>query len=237
MTNSKKDTLYRIVKFDHAVDILKNGQLHFSHPSLWDDPYEVRIQHEYQDSIFAQCWCKKSLSDAMWRIYSPDRLGVRIRTTREKIKQAVVGFIQDQKENNLKYQYRLTDVKYKTTKGLQGFTKTTLAQSNGLFSPATAANLLCAKRNAFEHEAEVRILLYREPKDEHEKTAGRFLKVPVDGHSLIDSILIDPRAPEDLYLALKKYLKESIGYSGVIAQSELYRTPPIHVIEPIAKML
>ncbi|UYO92424.1 DUF2971 domain-containing protein [Pollutimonas sp. M17] len=230
MVTNKKDYLYRIVKFHHAVDILR-GELHFSHPSLWEDPYEVRVKHEYENAIFAQCWCKKSLSDAMWRIYSPDQLGVRIRTTREKLTEVMLNFIQHQKDSGEKYKYRLQVVKYKSTLGLHRFTKKIVGHNDELFSPSKAADILCVKRNAFEHEAEVRAFLYRATK--LEEKSEPFLKVPVDGHYLIDSILIDPRAPNDLYLALKKYLEESMRYNGVIAQSELYRTPPIQIVESL----
>lgn len=76
---SENKYLYRIMRFDHAVQVLK-GALYFSHPSQWEDPYETHVKHSYDHAIFAQCWTTASMSDAMWRIYSPNFLGVRLRT-------------------------------------------------------------------------------------------------------------------------------------------------------------
>ena len=77
--------LYRIVRFDRLVQMFKTGAWHFAHPSAWEDPYEIRTTNAMSDRIFALCWCRDGVSDAMWRIYSPDRLGVRIRTRMDRL--------------------------------------------------------------------------------------------------------------------------------------------------------
>src|SRR5574343_340232 len=82
--------LYRIMSFDRAAAILSTGKLYFSHPSVWDDPFERAIIHPLSKDVFAQCWCRTAISDAMWRIYSPHGLGVRVATTRERLQRALV---------------------------------------------------------------------------------------------------------------------------------------------------
>ena len=61
--------------------------------------------------MFAQCWGKKSMSDAMWRIYSPDHLGVRIKTTRAKLELVLKNFV----KKNEGFKLRLKDVTYEKT--------------------------------------------------------------------------------------------------------------------------
>ena len=91
MTNKLRQelesSLYRILSFDRLVEIFQNRELFLSHPSNWEDPYETVLDHKHSSSFFAQCWCKHGVSDAMWRIYSPNQLAVRIRTTKERLEQ------------------------------------------------------------------------------------------------------------------------------------------------------
>ena len=78
--------LYRIMDFHRVVQMFEGEKFHFSHPSTWDDPYEKFIKHHLSHALFAQCWSRAYSSDAMWRIYSPHGLGVRISTTEEKLR-------------------------------------------------------------------------------------------------------------------------------------------------------
>ncbi|MTV37372.1 DUF2971 domain-containing protein [Duganella radicis] len=207
MKESKSGSLYRIVRFHHAVEIL-NGSLHFSHPSKWDDPYETRVKHSRGYAMFAQCWGKKSMSDAMWRIYSPDHLGVRIKTTRDKLKSVLTNFVRENKG----HKRRLADVKYEKTPAVRKKTREIVEGLNAGWQPTLAADLLFHKREAFDHEQEVRALLYCPDIDKSQKDVG--LKVPVDGHHLIDSIYLDPRAPEPLAEALSNYFKGVLNRPG-----------------------
>ena len=88
--------LYRIIRFERFVPMLRDNEWHFAHPSVWEDPFEVRVTNALSNAVFAQCWCRDGVSDAMWRIYSPDRLSVRIRTTEQKLKLALLEEFSDQ---------------------------------------------------------------------------------------------------------------------------------------------
>jgi hypothetical protein len=211
-------TLYRIVKFHHAVEIL-TGTLHFSHPSKWDDPYEMRVKDSRNYALFAQCWGKKSMSDAMWRVYSPDHLGVRIKTSRTKLESAMQAFTRA----NHGYLRRLKDVEYSTTKTVAKRTEGIVCELNERWNPSAAADLLFHKRSAFEHEAEVRAVIFCPARDETRIDSG--LKVEINGHDFVESILFDPRAPDTLVDALKYYLKSKLGYDGHIGKSKLYTKP------------
>ena len=218
MMNSGKH-LYRILRFDHAVQVLK-GELYFSHPSQWDDPYETHVKHDYDHAIFAQCWTTASMSDAMWRIYSPDFLGVRIRTTAGKLKQALLTYTGSHKG----FKRRLEQVQYLQ----QGDYKGEIAQLELLMSdvdfsgPSIAADLLCRKRSAFKHENEVRAILFNSKAERSESGLEKGIVVGVDGVELIDSVLFDPRAPDELCNAMRHYLKDVLKFPGDVRKSKLY---------------
>ena len=83
------DRLYRIMDFSRVVQMFEREDLYFSHPTAWADPFEKRVEHESSHALFAQYWCQIGISDAMWRIYSQNGMGVRISTTTNKLSRAV----------------------------------------------------------------------------------------------------------------------------------------------------
>ncbi|MHA6910850.1 DUF2971 domain-containing protein [Ralstonia pseudosolanacearum] len=226
MTQDKdtKNPIYRIQNFDRVVDIFEKNELHLSHPSIWDDPYEKYLQHPASDSLFAQCWSTNPQSDAMWRIYSPNHMGLRIRTTPEKLRNAIRSSL---KENDLRY--RLIDVEYLAEAELRSRTHELTATLRNEFKPELAANSLGWKRRAFKHEEEVRLIIFRDKITENPKDG---LKIKIDPHALIDDILIDPRAPKSLFEAFELYLKEKIGFKGGISKSRLYATRESIRVDP-----
>ncbi|MBX8518004.1 DUF2971 domain-containing protein [Pseudomonas cichorii] len=211
--------LYRIMRFDHAVQVLK-GELFFSHPSQWEDPYETHIKHSYDHAIFAQCWTTASMSDAMWRIYSPNFLGVRLRTKAGKLTKAMIAYTQ----SNQGFKRRLEKVRYLKVADYKKETEQLelLINDGDFSSPSIGADLLCIKRSAFEHENEVRVILFDSNAERKEGSVLKGIFVDVDGFDLIDSIMFDPRAPDELCHAMRHYIKDVLGFSGEIRKSKLY---------------
>lgn len=205
--------LYRIQSFERVISLFESKTFYFAHPSAWDDPYECRLQHRASARLFAQCWCKRSVSDAMWRIYSPNRLGVRIRTTREELERALESELAD------RYRSVLLDVEYYRTSELEAKLRKLANKLRKIFIASEAAKALAWKRNAFEHEAEVRAVVY--DRKEH-ATAQPHLKIRIDPYQLIQTILVDPRAPKEFLSTFRFYMKNKLGFRGRIARSELY---------------
>lgn len=232
MTSTKKDYLYRIMSYQHTIQLFTQKKLYFSHPSRWEDPYETRVKHSWEHKIYAQCWCKKSMSDAMWRIYSQQFTSLRIKTTREKLEAAMDRFVS--RNRRYGYKFRIQDVEYLSTQSLikktQEYAKKIANPDNQLMAASNAANILCQKRNAFDHEQEVRALIYRPEENTGNPTLS--LQIDIDPHELIESILIDPRAPDELFDAFKYHLKNVIGFQGIIQKSALYKVPEIITTEP-----
>lgn len=218
MNTSKTSNLYRIVSFDRAVDIIKNKRLYFAHPSTWDDPYEQVLHHDQFKAIFAQCWCRKALSDAMWRIYSPNGLGVRIATTRQRLTQA----LQLAKKDKI-FSFTIQNVEYLFQEELDfelGKARDRLAAAR-TFGNATAPLFL--KRKAFDHEREARVVIHDPAANKVPEMKG--ITVAIDPFEVITSIWIDPRAPDSIVEAYKFYLEEKLDFPGTVEKSRLYLVP------------
>lgn len=217
--------LYRIMDFTKAVKIFEGKELYFANPSTWEDPYENHIKHSRNHAVFAQCWSRTPISDAMWRIYSQNGMGVRISTTANKLRAALK---EAAKVKN--YRYRVEEVEYKTQISLLGESRKIAADLNESFSMSRAVDALYMKRDAFEHEDEWRATLYSRSAVATKNQNG--FTVPIDPHEFIDRILLDPRAPEELINAFKYYFKDYYGYKRSVQRSALYRSPePIQIEE------
>lgn len=211
--------LYRVLSFDRAAQIITSKKLFFASPSTWDDPFERALKTPASEAIFAQCWSRKAVSDAMWRIYSPDRLGVRIATTRQKLKEAIT----EARRNNSNLSFAILDVEYfkqdEITRRLNRIREELMLN----FEPPLAMEPLFLKRLAFDHERETRAVIVDE--DSLTGIPKKGITIPVDPFKLLTSIWIDPRAPDEFVKAYQYYLKEKLGFPGTVERSALYAEP------------
>ena len=91
------------------------------------------------------------------------------------------------------------------------------------FDLAKAVKTLYMKREAFTHESEWRATIYCPEADPTVIQKG--IKVAVNPHKIIDSIRLDPRAPQELVDAFTYYFKEKLKYKGRVMRSALYKSP------------
>jgi hypothetical protein len=214
MRELPSSNLYRIVSFDRAVQLLKTNELYFAHPSSWDDPYEKGLIHQDAQRLFAQCWCRKAVSDAMWRIYSTNSLGVRIGTTHTQLEAAL-----SQAKASQGISFKIQKVKYVYQEELDFELQRIEKSLKSRHSVSTAMSQLFLKRRAFSHESETRAVIYASSVGDEERKA---FVVKVDARNLINSIWIDPRAPQEYVDAFTSYLKKELKFKGVVKKSSLY---------------
>ncbi|MCF5737629.1 DUF2971 domain-containing protein [Pseudomonas syringae] len=210
--------LYRIMDFTKVVQIFESETLYFANPSVWDDPYEQMLKHPMDHAIFAQCWGRLSISDAMWRIYSRNGMGVRIATTPTKLRATIK---ESTKIRGLKY--RLKPVQYKSKLTLDREAKKIETDLKATYTVARAVDMLYMKRDAFRHETEWRAAIYSASEDRTTPKSG--IAIPVDPHFLIENIMLDPRAPGELIDAFKFYFEKKLRFAGNVSRSALYKTP------------
>jgi hypothetical protein len=229
--NLSKDEIqspfYRYTDFGRLVEMFLKKEMTFVRPEKWDDPFENYIidpdvrfadgsfmRLVYRQVIHGSCWTKKSVSDAMWRIYSLDKISVRIKSTPEKVGTAIDAAMKKYKDSS----WYIGKVQYYPQ---QKVNKKAIEYANRFLESKqdkTAAEALLIKRSSFAHEKEVRILII----DRNSKSKNGVLKIKLDPHQLIDSILIDSRASDEWLDVFSHYLKDVIGFRGTISRSTLY---------------
>lgn len=230
-------SIYRIYALDRFKSLLAAKQDAVVNPTKWDDPFENFFleRTEVMDGTtgatiplrnlstdwYGQCWSLNADTDAMWRIYSPNpglKSGVKVRSTIRKL------------FNNLKaagskvpyLQFFVGRVRYldeadiTSLMGTLTFADVMMGGQGNRF-----AELLCIKRTAFSHEAEVR-LLFRDI-DPKRGLSGGF-QFHLDANLVFEDVVLDPRL-EDIHAAGLKAQLKSAGCNLPISRSPLYQSP------------
>ena len=199
------DRLFRYMPLAQFISIIENQKLYLRKVKLWDDPWEapddqlpldrgdgnlVFTESLITSSMIGQCWTYEKDSDAMWRIYSPDRQGVMIETTANNF-----SLIQDLRHASL------AKVIY-YNKGNYREKRYEVSQNRSYIH----AGDLALKREAFKHENEVRLLVclqaYHELENPWDISAMGF---DIDINQFILSVTFDPRADDWFVDTMKKY--------------------------------
>jgi hypothetical protein len=216
--------------FEKLIATRTNGLVN---PEKWDDPFEnffLRSKAQMSEGTlvglesiskdwYGQCWTRNKDSDAMWRIYSKDKTGVRVSTTIAKL---FSGFY-DAKNKFASLKYLIGSVIYVDRLAIENFLATTsftdLAKGG---QPHNFAKTLLMKRPEFSHEQEVR-LLFNDCESNH---GGNGVAIfPFHWEAIISDVALDPRLTEAEYEAEKRKIL-AMGFNFPIAQSELYRFTP-----------
>lgn len=227
--------IYRIFSFKRLEEIFKEKKLTLVKPKLWDDPFENFIlnstgklpdgrefQIGFRDNYYGQCWSLQKESDAMWRIYSPDKQGVRVKTTIRKLFQPLFeagGIYQKTDGTPFNPSSFVGKVRYSNTPSLIKMLNDKKRMSNKIFDQTGwgQASTFFFKREAFKHEREVRIIF-----NSQYNSIPDIYKIKIDPLDLFDNIFFDPRMTREEY---KKYriLVKNWGYTKLIRQSSLYK--------------
>lgn len=242
-----KSEIFRVIEVSRLFDLFESKQISLTAPKLWDDPYEDFLRHSYGVStedkdlrisfegyskyIFGQCWTLNKETDSIWRIYSPNKDRVKIKTTVEKLQKR---FKQIQEQwfhsyiGRVKYRPE-SDIKRKIGDGI----KNSIAHFHSKDTLITEYYLV--KRDAFLHENEIRLLvclpdppekfrnaLYQDPDNLD------ICNLPIDDPmDLIDELVFDPRMPNSLVNAYISYLRNNFSYHKPVLKSEIYSKPNI----------
>jgi len=120
----KNQSLYRIVDFFAAADIIESHRIRLSRADTfsdqnegiesllsqletsgrtqscgsmgWSDLASAKQKHiNAQQSHYVSCWTSKPESVAMWSLYSPDHFGVRIKTSVEELQYVLLDFLDE----------------------------------------------------------------------------------------------------------------------------------------------
>jgi hypothetical protein len=167
------------------------------------------IVYPEKQNLYGQCWTFERDSDALWRIYSPDKFGIRVRAT---IKNLFESFERNCVANNC----FIGKVKYKPYCEIVNQLKD-LSSSEGL------AKTLLYKREEFTHEEEVRLIYH----NSGEEKCSNVFQYSFDPLKIITEVALDPRLSEKIVEVFINYI-QSLGFKqNQIIQSPLYKLPKL----------
>lgn len=227
-------SIYQILPVKYLIKIFRNKTLRFNNIlKSWEDPYELfmpkqkitiegyplyNAQSNLQKNYYGQCWSLNRDSDAMWRIYSPDKESVRIKTTVIKMIEVL-----DQTRGMMWVAPLFGKVKYLPQNKITEWLLHTQTEEK-LWIYNCFSESLFIKRHEFEHENEVRFLIYNgnfgdtpTPANVHDD----YIDMQVDPSCFIEEIALDPRLSNDDFED-RKVLLSSITGSIPICKSDLY---------------
>ncbi len=219
--------IYRIMPIHRLLEALQKKQLVLVTPKKWDDPFENALlsapvklvgtgevgAFSAKDAVYGQCWTLHRETDAMWRIYSPDKNGAKVKTTPRKLLEALKADNPDFWElrcfvgqvtylTQAKLLSKLLDINWRDTNG------------SGI------AESLLYKRREFSHEKEVRVI-YSGADNSTSSEIHPFKILPND---LFEEVIFDPRMDKELATAYKLAIRAK-GFTNRIDRSSLYQRP------------
>jgi len=226
--------IYRFIPLKYLQDILINKILKISQTKSWDDTYENFLgkvefhvganKVSYQGFIYdfyGQCWTLKKESDALWRIYSHDKEGVRIKSTIQKLMNVITygnEILPKKTRANI-----IGKVEYHTEEKIKNWV---LSLKN--VDLVDMSKSLFIKRPEFQHEEEVRLIIHKFANQEDDVRGIKrpFLNFEFNPFETIDEITFDPRVTDEDFKR-NKLILEKLGFKKKINQSNLYHFQPI----------
>lgn len=228
--------IYRIISYERLIEIFDTRKNTLVKPKLWEDTFEnfalksklkfpdgSEILLDTHDRLYGQCWTTSKASDAMWRIYSHDKKGIRIRTTIDKLLTSLSVANVDKAMTDA----RIGKVEYKSEHKIMALAKNAFTKS-GQLSFGSLFRTLLVKRKAFEHEKEIRLIQLDWGKV---LPQNDIFSYEIDPHELITQIMIDPRVSYQEFKQIEGDIRKKTGYQGDIKRSLLYRLPETVTIE------
>lgn len=227
--------IYRIFPRDRFLQLFQEEKNALVLPTMWDDPFENAIlkadvrtpngelgHFSFHSDVYGQCWTLETASDAMWQIYSRNSDAVRVRTTVGRLIESLSASQDDWAHVSC----FIGRVEYMSEKRLRRLGSTVFKDG---ITPEAVARSLLAKRRAYKHENEVRLIYFERSNTKHPK--GVF-KHALDPRSVIDQVMVDGRVPYKEFLPFKEEVMKLTGFpEKMVKRSLLYRPPKGFVVE------
>ena len=216
--------LYRFSTLDRFFEQLDSKKISFVSPLKWNDPYEkyflerdYRINNKqynlaFKENVFALCFSSISNSEAYWNMYAPKCDGVRIEVSSEKFLTDFLSKIKGADVYVGPVKYYSTNDFYK--KDID--TKKLSLSLNNHEEIIHQIELLYRKRNAFQYEKEIRIIII--PKRNNRRI--EIVEHPYQFEQNNSKITLDPRTGNNLFKFIKANLLRNNGLR--ISKAKLY---------------
>ena len=232
-----KIPIYKYIPIDYLLQNIEKSELYIPSIQAWEDPYEnflanseifmgkTRVNYkEWLPHFYGSCWTLKKESDALWRIYSPDRESVRIKTSVVKLAQACSN--EKGYEPNSTRVIKIGPVMYMNQKEIQEWIQKEI-NHNKILNDISLINSLFIKRKEFSHEQEVRVVIHKNAPSEGRLSLSN-ISILIEPKFFFDEIIFDPRI-KSTKLNLYKRVLEQLGYQGKVKKSQLYDFIPFRI--------
>jgi hypothetical protein len=230
--------IYKYMRFERLLQLLMDKESFISQVSSWEDTYEnwlikasfysktTRVSYrEFIKSYYGQCWTTSKETDALWRIYSPDKNSVKIKSTINNLLNAEV--LIDDLDKFGKITKYIGQVSYfnneQITKWLDQAKKET-----GIINSLIILESQFIKRKEFNHEKEIRLIIGISGDTSSNERSRDHLIQSVDPNCFIDEITFDPRLNTNDFI-LRSKLIAKLGFKNPIKKSKLYDFRPLTI--------
>lgn len=234
--------VYKYISLKYLLSIVKDKKLRIDKVAKWDDPYEnffmkedyfmysarynesfLVDMEEKKDRIYGQSWTIKEESDAMWRIYSSKQGNIEDKAVKIKI-QVEKLFNLVYKDNDCMSTTWIGKVEYKTASEIQQWRENNNI-SNLLDFSENLKECLFMKRDSFEHEEEVRIIISKL----NTAPADEYLKFDISDIDIFEEFILDPRLSSTEVEKITQTLQGCGINKNLIKKSDLYDFIPRNV--------
>lgn len=243
ISENELDTpIYRVFSKYWLIDALKKRKNALVKPKLWADPFEnfifgstaytnkgTQIGFDtIREKFYGQCWTfSEKESDALWRIYSKDKDGFRVKTTIRKMFETFY----DLNHPFAMVSFFVGKIQYETETNIKAFFENPDNLKEYIFDSAGNghAETLLIKRMEFEHENELRLIFLADGKTYDIRQDS--YEFPIDINYHFEEILADPRMNEinSTYFSDSVSEIRALGYTNPIMKSTLYQIPNLNL--------
>ena len=219
--------MYKYIPLEFVLNMLETRKLRFDNIKKWEDVYENFVDKEeicllkskrdkmYGRACYGQSWTEQEESDAMWRIYSPTKNAVRVKTVCPLIRNVFSEWNKDRKDNPI--WPTIDRVFYADEDEINKWLVSNTPMNHWAFIELQCESLFI-KRREFEHEKEVRVIFTNYKKEEEEG----YIEVGFDPNKVFSEIVVDPRASDSEFACQRDSLVAR-GFDGSkIRKSTLY---------------
>lgn len=231
----RHNLINKYIPLRYLLVLLREKRLILKPVTTWEDPYENFFLKEqfvkegdmnksYSTSVdnlikglYGMSWTMQEETDSLWRIYSQDKLSVRISTTVEKLATTVCS------EDN-KWDVWIDKVHYKTEVEINEWLDKCLVTATAQQFVNKMSESFFIKRKAFVAEKEFRIIANYY--DNGKRIRPSFICYKIDPNCFITDFIIDPRLTNYEYEGVKAALVAAGAKADAIKQSSLYDFKP-----------
>jgi hypothetical protein len=246
--------IFRIFPLWFFEEVLRTGRLLLVAPDRWEDPFEAPTRsivlvdprttphrtaplESLLQPAFAQCWSRVEESDALWRAYSrvfkdshfnrnlfPRDEGVQVRSSPRKL----LAALERSELRDRGVDCFIGAVQYLPRAAIRDHLRDLLARHGprALGRGELRAELLLFKRNAFAHEAEIRLVAVL-----GEQAGEDSLAFDIDPSEVFEEVTFEPRlSPAER--EGREQMARSLGYRGHFKVSDLYRQADLEFVVP-----